>query len=82
MAFAASVLPGPALVVFGGALALVLGVAVYRIARKDSFPVALGAALAAGPLVAFHVYLQDYVLMLPLIASLAARALDRPEGRA
>jgi hypothetical protein len=82
MALAASVLHGPALVGTGVAFALLLGVAVYRIARKTSFPFALATAMAAGPLVAFHVYMQDYLLMLPLAASLIANAIDRPRKEA
>lgn len=68
---------GPALWVAVGVLMLVAGVIVYRLAQRNSFAWGLAAALAAGPLVAVHVYVQDYLLVLPLLLTLASAFVER-----
>jgi multidrug transporter EmrE-like cation transporter len=73
----AAAVHGPALWVAVGALLLLAGAIVYRLARRSSFALGLAAALAAGPLVAVHVYMQDYMLLLPLILTLASAFVDR-----
>jgi len=68
---------GPALWVVVGVLIVLAGAIVYRVAQRNSFALGLAAALAAGPLVALHVYMQDYLLVLPLILTLASGFVDR-----
>jgi hypothetical protein len=77
VAVAMATLHGPALWAFLAGLMLLAGLIVYRVAQRHSFPLALGAALAGGPIVAFHVYSQDYLLMLPLLLTLVSGALSR-----
>ena len=38
---------------------------------------ALAVGVAVGPVVAFHVYIQDYLLALPLVLILAGKAVER-----
>ena len=68
---------GPGLWVVAGALVLLTGAIVYGLAQRSSFTLGLGAALAGGLIVAFHVYVQDYLLALPLILTLASGLVDR-----
>jgi hypothetical protein len=75
--FAGGILPGAALGIFAGLLILCLGTIVYRIAQRHSFAMALAVGAAAGPVVAFHVYIQDYLLALPLILILAGKVTGR-----
>jgi hypothetical protein len=67
LAFAAEAVHGPALWAIAGGLILAVGAGVFIVSRRSSFLLGLGAALAGGLLVAFHVYAQDYLLALPLI---------------
>lgn len=73
----ATAMHGPALWVVAGAVVLLAGSVVYKLAQRNSFAVGLGAALAGGVLVAFHVYVQDYMLLLPLVLTLASGFIDR-----
>jgi len=75
--FAGGIVQGPALGILVGVLILFLGTIVYRIARRRSFAMALAVGVAAGPVVAFHVYIQDYLLALPLVLILAGKAVER-----
>lgn len=77
VAFVAEGVRGPALWVIVSVLTLLLGAIVYRLARRNSFVFGLAAALAAGPIVAFHVYMQDYLLTLPLLLTMASEFADR-----
>ena len=55
---------------------LVVAISVYLVARASSFEWALAAALAGGLLVAFHTYLADCVVLLPIaLQALQIRAL-------
>jgi hypothetical protein len=74
VAFVAGFLHGPGLWVFVGIVMVLLGAIVYRVAQRTHFAMALAIAVAAGPIVAFHVYTQDYLLTLPLILSLVTNA--------
>jgi hypothetical protein len=76
LAFVAEAVHGPALWVIAGVLILLVGAAVYKLAQRNSFVFGLGAALAGGLIVAFHVYLQDYLLALPLILTLGSELVD------
>ncbi len=67
-----SVLQGPALWAALIVLTAAAAVLVWRTSRRHTVPLALAAALAAGPLAGFHVYLQDYLLTFPLAALLLA----------
>lgn len=77
VALLAEAVRGPVLWAILGALVLLVGAIVYRLARRKSFMFALAAALAGGPIVAFHVYMQDYLLTLPLLLTLASEFVDR-----
>jgi hypothetical protein len=63
--------------VVAGVLILAVGCAVWLCARRADFRLALSVALAAGPLCAFHVYMQDCVLWLPLILIVGERVMGR-----
>jgi hypothetical protein len=78
------ILSGPILVAAVGTVITAAGCAVWLCARRSSFPLALSVAVAAGPLCAFHVYLQDYLVWLPLVLILSHRAARRavPTGNA
>jgi hypothetical protein len=54
-------------------LVLAAGVIVYQVARRSTFDIGLGAALTAGPVMAYHVYMQDYLFALPLVLTLVGR---------
>jgi hypothetical protein len=77
MAYLASVLHGPALWALGGVIVIALAVMVYRVAGTQDFATAIAVACAAGPIVAFHVYAQDYLVTLPLVLILVTRLLER-----
>lgn len=64
---------GAALGVLAALIALAGAAAVWFCARHADFPLALGVALGAGTLTGFHVYLQDYLLWLPLISLVLTR---------
>src|ERR1035441_5784153 len=66
VALLAEAVRGPVLWAILGALVLLVGAIVYRLARRKSFMFALAAALPGGPIVAFHVYMQDYLLTLQI----------------
>jgi hypothetical protein len=64
---------GAALGVLVALIALTGAAAVWFCARRTDFPLALGVAMCAGTLTGFHVYLQDYLLWLPLISLMLTR---------
>jgi hypothetical protein len=64
---------GVALGVLVALIALTSAAAVWFCARRTDFPLALGVAMGAGTLTGFHVYLQDYLLWLPLLSLLLTR---------
>ena len=72
LAFVSGAVHGPALWAIAAALVLAVGAGVYRVSSRNSFALGLGAAFAGGLLVAFHVYAQDYLLVLPLILTCAS----------
>ncbi len=61
-------LNGAAFVAVAATIAVISGAIVWICAKRLEFPAAMGAALAAGTLTAYHVYLQDYLLWLPLLS--------------
>lgn len=67
---------GTALQIVVTLLVLAAGAIVYRVARRNCFEIGLGAALTAGPVMAYHVYMQDYLLALPLVLTLASRFVE------
>lgn len=77
IAMAARVMGGLALWIFTGALVAVIAAAVYWTGTRYDFPVALGAAFAGALVVGFHVYVQDYLLALPLLLTLMDRKFER-----
>jgi Glycosyltransferase family 87 len=56
--------------IFVVAVVLLIGAVVWRICRRVELATAICLAIAGGVLSAFHVYLQDYALCLPLLTVL------------
>jgi hypothetical protein len=74
---------GIALGVLVALIALTGGAAVWFCGRSMDLPLALGVAMGAGTLIGFHVYLQDYLLWLPLLSLVLARTVpSRGRGHA
>ncbi len=82
LALLGSVAPPAAAAMLALLLTGALAVAVYRFARRRSFMEGLAGAAAAGPIVGFHVFLQDYLLALPLVMILVSGALENPPSEA
>jgi hypothetical protein len=57
----------------GVAVVLLTGAVVWRICRRVDLTTAICLAIASGVLSAFHVYLQDYSLCLPLLTVLGSK---------
>lgn len=80
LASIAQSLHGASFRIVAALLILAAGVIVYKVARRSTFEIGLGAALAAGPVMAYHVYVQDYLLALPLVLTLVGKFVVNDES--
>jgi hypothetical protein len=82
LASLAAVLHGPEFWTVAMLIAIAVGVLIFRLARTQDFATTIAVAVAAGLVVGFHVYAQDYLLALPLLLLLVTRMLERKERTA